>query len=812
MVEFLMRQGDIDITSSLGSALRAMQEGSRIHRMVQSEGGENYKAEVPLSDSFFFPHGTFHPEELRKPCPQETDDPLDFSIQVEGRADGIVTFPDSILIDEIKGMYYDVAKLEEPVPVHEAQAKCYAYLCLRKKELTSKDQKITVQLTYVSLDSEERQYFHTVWSFSQLEEWFFSLLKEYRKWALYILDHRDRRQASLKDLAFPYAFRPGQRNTAAYVYRTIEQGRKLYLQAPTGSGKTLATVFPTLKAIGLDKADHLYYLTAKTVARKAAEDCFSLLRERGMIFSSVVLTAKAKICPFMEEGSLHETSKCTPELCPYAKGHYDRINDALYDALKTTDAFDRETILSFSEKHQVCPFEFSLDLTDFTDGVICDYNYAFDPNAHLQRFVNGEGIRSSVLLIDEAHNLPDRARNMFSSSMNADAFNKVRRELKHIPGSEETGKQLNAVLRILRKRRKAFEEDGNKQGWRRAEDLDSFCSALKTCYGIMEEFLSTPIEGHEEALTDLRDLYFDIRRFLETADRSEEHYINYEEITEESSYTIRLYCADPSRDLKETLNKVKAAIFFSATLLPVHYYRSLLCADDEKDCTASAQSVFDPSRQKILITNDLTSLYSYRTPDMYRKYAESIQKMCQAEKGNYLVFFPSFSFLEETAQYLDDSSIDFLMQEKGMKEEDKDSFLKRFESASSKRSLCGLAVLGSVFSEGISLEKDSLVGVMVIGTGIGQISTQSNVLKTFFDEKGSDGFSYACIFPGMSKVLQAAGRLIRTEEDKGVLILADRRFTQQRYQSMFPSQWQNIRICTSDSIPEEMQDFWKQYS
>lgn len=796
LVEFLMRSGDIDSSSSIGNALQAMQEGSRVHRQVQSEGGESYAAEVVLGDLFYFPKGKYQVTALRKACPQEEKEISDFALKVEGRADGIITKDDSITIEEIKGMYYDVKELTEPIPVHEAQAKCYAYLYLRKKGLK---QNITVRMTYVSLDTDARQYFRHEYSFPDLEKWFFSLLKEYRKWAVWQIRHLDKRQKSLQDLTFPYPYRPGQRDTAAYVYRTIDLGRKLYLQAPTGSGKTLATVFPTLKAMGMEKADHLFYLTAKTVTRKSAEECFALLRKNGLFFSTVVLTAKTKICPL---GADH-ADKCNSLSCSHAKGHFDRINDALYDGISHQEVFDRKRITALANKHQVCPFELSLDLSNFADGVICDYNYVFDPSAHLQRFVNGEGIRDTVLLIDEAHNLPDRARNMFSAVLTMDSFANIQKELLEVYGTESVRKEMRIVLDMLAERKESC-----GQQWQRAENLGMLYNALKMFQASVEEFFAQ-LHAEIPALHDLRQLYFDTRKFLDAYERSESHYINYEEGNE--NYAVTIACCDPSKDLKEVLKRVKSTIFFSATLLPMEYYRKLLCAE-ETDASVYARSVFDEWKQKILIAGDVTSLYQERGKAMYQRCAAYIGKMCRTKYGNYLVFFPSFPFLDAVAAYLRDlPEVEYIAQERGMSEADREDFLSCF-SEPHEHSLCGLAVLGSVFSEGINLEKDKLVGVMIIGTGIPQISTEAKVLQTYFEEQEMDGFAYAYTYPGISKVLQAGGRLIRTEEDKGVLILADRRFAGQRYQSMFPKEWSNREFCTIETMEEKMCSFWDEES
>ena len=360
LVEFVLRSGDLDNRRSQGGKKEAMQAGSRLHRKIQKRMGADYRSEVALKH-------------------QVRED--EFSILLEGRADGIITETSGIVIDEIKCIYMDVERLEEPDPVHLAQALCYGYMYASEQDLDS----VGIQLTYCNIETEQIRRFRQAKTREELEEWFQGLIHEYVKWARYLYHHSIRRTECLKELQFPYAYREGQKELAVSVYRSIARGRNLYIQAPTGIGKTLSCVFPGLKAIGEGYGEKLFYLTAKTITRSVAEETFELLREReNLYFSTVTITAKEKLC-------ILEKPDCNPVACPRAKGHFDRVNDAVYEIIQEEQGITRETILAYAEKYQVCPFELCLDISSWVDGIICDYNYVFDPNVRLKRyFAEGE--------------------------------------------------------------------------------------------------------------------------------------------------------------------------------------------------------------------------------------------------------------------------------------------------------------------------------------------------------------------------------------------------------------------------------------
>ncbi len=767
LVEFILRSGDIDNRRGGLSDPDAMQMGSRIHRKLQKSMGPAYRAEVSLSETVPF-------------------DGVD--VTVEGRADGIYEEGSLTVIDEIKGILRGLEHVEEPVPVHLAQAKCYAAIYAEAHSL----ERIGVRMTYCSLETEEVRRFREDYDREELRAWFLDVVARYQKWAQQQADWERERNDSIRGVEFPFPYRPGQRDLAAGVYQTIRRGKKIFIQAPTGAGKTLSVVFPSVKAMGEGLAEKIFYLTSKTVTRTVAQEAFGILGEQGLRCRVVTLTAKEKMC-------LCETPVCEPESCPYAKGHFDRINDAVFDLIREEDVFDRETLQDWAKKRMVCPFELSLDVSTWADAVICDYNYAFDPRARLRRFF-GEGSRGGwIYLVDEAHNLVDRGREMFSADLIKEEFLALRRSLK--------GRDA-ALARSLEKCSRAMLPMKRECGERRVLSGPGALPVLLTgLCGRMEDLLEERPgrEIEEEVLA----LYFRVRAFLDVSEQLDDCYVTWGGLLEDGRFMLRLYCVDPSAKLQERFDQGTAAVLFSATLLPVDYYRKLLSRDPE-DYAVYARSSFDPARRKVLIGGDVSTRYTLRGPEQYRRIAEWILLTASARKGNYMAFFPSYRMLEDVADIFASicpKEITMLCQRSGMSEPEREAFLEAFEE-DPEGTLVGFCVMGSSFGEGIDLRRDRLIGAVIVGCGIPQVCAEREILKEYFDARGMDGFRYAYLCPGMNKVQQAAGRVIRTEEDAGVIVLLDGRFARREYRSMFPREWQDAAVIDADAAGPRLEDFW----
>lgn len=770
LVEFILRSGDID--DRRGGSLPdydAMLEGSRLHRKIQGKMGSGYRAEVPLS--------------IRLPG-------NGYILVVEGRADGI--FQEDIwYIDEIKTMYREVDTLEKPYELHLAQAKCYAYIYLLQNDL----EKIGVQMTYCTQETETLRRFRSCFSKEELTGWFEELTGKYHKWAELQNRWKEMRNDSLRTLAFPFPWRKGQKKLAGDVYRTILRKKTLFIQAPTGTGKTLSTVYPTVKAMGEGLTERIFYATAKTVTRAVAEEAFSILRDGGMHLKTVTLTAKEKIC-FCEE------PECNPDSCPYARGHYDRVNDAVFELISKKEVFDRTAILEQAEKWQVCPFEISLDVSLWSDAVICDYNYLFDPRARLKRFFGENNKGEYLFLIDEAHNLVDRAREMFSASLYKEDFLTLKKAVKaHSKKLTRALERCNAWL--LEKKR----EQGELAV---LENIGTFPIYLMNLCGVMEEFLE---DCHDMVLgKQIKELYFQVRSFLEVSDRLDENYVIYSELCGDGKFLLRLYCVDTSENLQECLNRGRSTVFFSATFLPIQYYKSLLSTRDD-NYAVYAESIFAQEKRQILLGMDTSSRYQNRTEQEYERMASYIMRTIRAKRGNYMVFFSSYQMLENVAQQFqllcekEQEGMEMLCQTPGMTETQREEFLEAFETVH-PQGLAGFCVMGGIFGEGIDLKEERLIGAIVVGTGIPQVCRERELLKTFFDRRGEDGFFYAYLCPGMNKVLQSAGRVIRTNEDEGVILLLDERFGKSAYRRMFPEEWGNPPGCTLQTVQKKLEKFW----
>ena len=777
LVEFILRSGDID-NRKKAAPDNAMAEGSRIHRMIQKRMGSFYQAEVPLS----FQYNTG--------C---------YEIVVEGRADGILEEDGRVTIDEIKGTYRELERMKEPVSVHLAQAKCYAYFYWKKQE--TPPETIQVRMTYCQMDTEELKYFYEEYTGQELEEWFLGILAAYQKWSDFSYEWHKLRQESIHALAFPFPYREGQKELASYVYQTIYHKRKLFIEAPTGVGKTITTVFPALKAMGEELTDRIFYLTAKTITRTVASDTFQLLRERGLKCKSVLLTAKEKICVL-------EEMDCNPEKCPCAKGHFDRINDAVYDLLTHVDNFDRAAIEEYAAKHRVCPFELGLDISLFCDAVICDYNYVFDPHVYLRRFF-GEGIQGEYLfLIDEAHNLVERGREMYSAVLKKEDFLALKKQVKGVDTKLE--RQLEKCNKELLSLKRECED------CQIVEYISPFVMALTRVHATMETFLENHDDGDvREAVLEFN---FQVSHFLDIYERVDDNYVTYTQLLANGEFILKLFCVNPKINLRECMGRGRSTILFSATFLPIQYYKNLLGGEAE-DYEVYAESVFNNKKRLLLIGRDVTSRYARRGQTEYMRIASYIHEIVKNRHGNYMVFFPSHVFLKEVLQVYEENfqceGETCIVQEERMSEKEREDFLRCFtgpqENAEEEETLIGFCVLGGIFSEGIDLKNDSLIGAIIVGTGIPQVCEEREILKGYFDESDGRGFDYSYRFPGMNKVLQAAGRVIRTAEDVGVIALLDERFLQSSYRQLFPREWENFEIVEAGDAGKRVERFWDEW-
>ena len=800
LVEFAERSGDIDNRTARTDP-DAMQEGARLHRKIQKEYGSGYSAEVSLKYDAF-----------------EEYDGEEMIFSIDGRADGIFS-EDITFIDEIKTTYKKVENMEEPIKVHLAQAKCYAYIYAEQNGLSEAG----VRMSYANLESEEKKFFHYRYTFEELESWFKSITHEYAKWIAWQMKWVRRRNASIKNVAFPFSYRDGQKDLAAGVYRTILRRKKLFLEAPTGVGKTISTVFPAVKAMGEGLTSKLFYGTAKTIARTVAEEAFSVLMDKGLEFKAVTITAKEKICVL-------EKPACNPDECPRAKGHFDRVNTCVYDMLNNEGRITRDLILAYAEKYNVCPFEMCLDVTTWADAVICDYNYLFDPNVYLRRFFADGPERDYVFLVDEAHNLVERAREMYSARLVKEDFLSVK---KMVGTADYNHKRLSGALEKCNKSLLEIKRECDDFSvW---EDVDTL---YDTCLKFMGTYEALPVDFRVEDPEKLSELYLNVRHFVNMHERMDGDYSIYSDYSSDGSFNVTLCCMDPSRALKECLKKGRSAVFFSATLIPVKYYIGQLGGDTE-DYAVYAPSPFDKDNRLIMVARDVSTKYTRRSKDEYGKIAAYIRNFVKAKTGNYMVFFSSYKMMLDVAEEYkslfgaetvevglkqadeDTSRADvpasfgktepgktnLLLQLQGMREQEKEAFLKAFDEAN-EGTLVGFCVMGGIFGEGIDLRAERLIGAVIVGTGLPQVCNERELFRNYFDGINGKGFEYAYLYNGMNKVLQSAGRVIRTSDDRGTILLLDERFGAEQYRNLFPQEWYPYEYVDLKSMENALDVFW----
>ena len=769
LVEFVMRSGDLDNRRTGSSQKEAMQEGSRLHRKIQKRMGADYRAEVSMKHRV---------------------DEEDYEILVEGRADGVIENPQGVIIDEIKGIYQDIYRLEEPNQVHLAQAMCYGYFYCFDHGRTS----IVIQITYCNMETEDIRRFQVDKTYEELEIWFQGLIHEYMKWADYLYHHGLRRDESIRQLEFPYPYRGGQRELAVSVYRTIERKNRLFIQAPTGIGKTLSTVFPAVKAMGEGKGDKLFYLTAKTITRSVAEEAFAILYEHDLYLNAVTITAKEKLC-FLEK------TECNPDACPYARGHFDRVNDAVFEIIHKEKLITREKVLEYAGQNQVCPFEFCLDISNWVDAVICDYNYVFDPNVRLKRYFSEGAAGDYMFLVDEAHNLVDRSREMFSADLRKEDLLAIRKLVKG--RWEQVTKALDRCNKIMLEMKRECE------GYQLCQEINHLILPVMTLHGEIETLLEKEPDFPDR--DEILDFYFMLRNFIAIHDRVDDNYRIYTEFEPDGSFVLHLFCINPAKNLKESLDKGRSTVFFSATLLPIRYYKALL-SGEQQDYAVYADSPFAEDNRQLLIGSDVSSRYTRRNRREYEKVAGYLKAMTEARTGNYIAFFPSYQYMYEVEAVLKarEPELYCLVQDARMTEQERDAFLSEFQSEPAT-SMLALCVMGGIFSEGIDLKEERLIGTAIIGTGLPMVCTRQEILKGYFDEKGENGFDYAYQYPGMNKVMQAAGRVIRTQRDRGVILLLDERFLKPDYQELFPREWSEYGVVRQGNVREWMERFWQNH-
>lgn len=771
LVEFILRTGDLNAAvNSQNTAL----EGARIHRKLQKQRGEDYEKEYYI---------------------KRTVDMDDEQFTIEGRADGVV-IGDELFIEEIKTSDPTFDELSENTKtLYWSQAKVYGAILTQDLDFD----RVTIQLTYYQRPTDAIVEKQQEFSRSELKKFFDELIEEYEQWLKLRSDWRKERNQAARKLEFPFPeYRNGQRDLAVAVYKTILTSQRMFVEAPTGTGKTISTMFPTIKALGEEKIDRFFYLTAKQSTQHVAEEAIKLMSEHGLKLKSITLTAKDRMI-FPEEVDVK------PEDNPYMIGYYDRIKDGIKDVLLNENQLVKDKIQMYAKKHMLDPFEFSLDLSLFCDLIIGDYNYLFDPMVYLQRFFSTED-QNNFFLIDEAHNLASRSRAMYSAEINQDAVIKVQELFKKAKGdvdSKQIKRRLTQLDNELELIHQAFSEQ-SEEYMVENNPLDALEKAMLNFNEAGREWL--PKQPDNDLTSGILDLFFINNKYIKISEYFDESYRVLIKNTE-AGINIQEQILDPSPYLDASLKKGRGAVFFSATLSPVDYYQETL--GSSTGLSLRMASPFDQNQQNLLLTSYIDTRFAARQNSLPQIVA-SVAALVDAKEGNYLIFCPSYGYLTQIADAFKELAPDVkvAVQTNQMTAEDRKAYLDAFREEKNG-TLVGFAVLGGIFSEGIDLTEEQLIGVGIVSVGLPGLSIERKLLQNYFDEKNGHGFEYAYQLPGMNHVLQAAGRLIRTNKDRGNIVLMDQRFVTSRYTNLFPRHWSNYRkIYSVTALQKAVKSFW----
>ncbi len=766
LVDFLLREGDID---NRIYNQETMNLGSKIHSSFQKKQGKSYLSEVFL---------------------ETTVERKEYSIHLEGRADGIIIGDSNPIIDEIKST---VSPLEEFYNIqkewHYGQAKCYAYMYLKREKLP----RANIRLTYISQqDFDQRMVKERCFTFEELEEYVYSLVDRYLDFNKRESEHIHARNISASSLAFPYPeFRKGQRDLAKYVYTIAKKGGIFFFEAPTGIGKTISTIYPAIKSFAKTDNQKIFYLTAKTSGRQTCYDALTACYEKGFVGRDSLIVAKEKIC-------FSPGKNCNPDDCPFARDYYGKLRKIIEEDSQYNHRYNIDTVTEIARNNEICPFELQLDLSLLSDIIICDYNYFFDPLVKLERYFSDEVDSSKYfLLIDEAHNLATRSKDMFSETITLRQIQDAKRELK--------GSPHNKVKLALGKMAKAFLSLPIEQEFLEMDQIDADLQKSLTKF---RETTQSKNEEKENVIfpQKVKELSRKVYRFLFLMENCSQNLTLYVS-KHGDNIELHLQSLDPSPYLKEDLAKVKGAAIFSATLSPISYYMESLLGKKDYPYLA-LPSPFPKENFHLMIAPSLSIRYKNRDKT-YDKVASYLASFVKGKKGNYFIYFPSYEYLRNIQDKLFFEDADVFVQEKEMSDRDKELFLSRFLPNPQKTTI-GLLIIGGSFSEGIDLPSDRLIGVAVVGVGLPQISKETDLIREYYDKKNGNGFQFAYQNPGMNKVMQAVGRLIRSENDVGSALLIDDRYLQEDYHSLFERSWPGYEVVNSEKdIEESLSSFYR---
>lgn len=750
-VEFLLRSGDLS-AGTFGGLYRA-REGIEGHRRIRRTRPEGYRSEVPVRRTFGGKDGAW---------------------ELTGRIDGLFEDGDRPVLEEIKTTREPFDLLSADDPLHWAQAMTYAHMLVLGEGLGG----IDVQLTYLHVSSGDIRTSRRTFTAPELATFFAPLDAAFSAWVSKIAAWQRARDASIETLEFPFPdWRPGQRDMANAIANAVRERRRLFAEAPTGIGKTISALWPAIRALRDGACDAITFVTARTTGRAIAEDTIARMRERGLRLKTLTLTARDRIC-FAEEGG------CDPTSCPYALGYYGRLAAARENAFDS-DTWDQTGIESLARHHNICPFALSLDLLPWADLAICDYNYVFDPRVGLSA-LSGTAAADRLLLVDEAHNLPDRARDMFSAEIRDSEFSSL---IADLPAPARGLRSSASAVRhaIAHATRSETAQTGNSIPPALLDSLEEFIGRAN----------ARLIESRPEPCRDsLMAACLSAFDFVRTAARFGPDYATLAS-RDASGPRFRLLCLDPGPRIRETVARFKAAAFFSATLTPLEFFRDALGGQADDD-TLRLPSPFPREHLGLIVAAHVSTEFRDRAASA-AQVADLLACAAETRPGTHVAYFPSYEYLRKVRETFVAAhpAIPVTAQQPAMNEDAKTRFLELLRAPQPGIPAMAFAVLGGLFAEGIDLPGGRLAGIFVIGVGLPQLCIERDLIRRRFDASGHDGFAAAYAYPGFNRVLQAAGRLIRSHSDSGTVVLIDRRFAREDYRGLFPDHWRHARIASS---------------
>ncbi|HEX2951910.1 MAG TPA: ATP-dependent DNA helicase [Armatimonadota bacterium] len=721
-----------------------------------------------------------------------------FRLTIRGRIDGLFRGQHRTVVEEIKSTYQPLRTLDpEKNPYHLAQLRLYQYFEYHR----SCAPKVVPVLTYVNPLTLEERSFQLDWDPEVSRQFFEGLAIALLKKEKDKLAWRAQRDESIAHTTFPFTLRAGQADLVHAVDEAINGQQDLLVEAATGIGKTMGVLYPAIKHLADSSGySRIFFLTAKSAGMSVARDGIAVLRQQGLRLRVLYLLAKERICPFAG----HERPDCGEGYCHYAEDFYEKANRVIPDLLANGDDLTPERILAVAKREAVCPFELSLELSLYCDLIVCDYNYAFDPAVYLRRFFWQGLPNDNLFLVDEAHNLISRSREMYSATLTVEDLTAIRDQY----GGQAEGLAtcIGELLGQFSRWCESIEIEGG-QAIRLPELPSTVLTWIEGIIDSVGDILLDMSRGPRR--NALLTFYFSLVRFNRVVAGLTQEYAAYVSVDRHQT-RLRLYCLNPGPLLRPRIERSVTTVFFSATLSPMRYFEELLGARD--GCRhLTLTSPFPQENHLYLHVPNVSTKYTAREVTKL-SVAQVIADVATAKTGNYLAFFPSYAYLGAVWAQLKVAGLDvnIYTQKPNMRRKEQADFLHKVCATGGETSNLGLAVMGGLFAEAVDLPGEKLIGTIIVGPGLPGLSPEQELIREYFDEERSgEGLFYAYLVPGMIRVIQAAGRVFRTPNDRGVVVLLDDRFREEAYRELLPPDWgADDESFSNEEYQEALETFW----